>query len=687
MPPATWSLPTATSEYVVALAPEGLGLLADRWGAGAGYRPPERIAFETLADVLPLELTAAGTRHVQRADLLVERAGGRTGARLHLVGVPELTRDATRTHLTAVHSDETGALHVTLHVETDTGHDVVAKWALIENVGDAPIRLTRAFGPSWELDVGPGARVEALVGAWSREFTPVVVDLPAGTYAVGSRSGVTSHLYAPVVAVGPRTGAGPVFGIALAWSGSWQLTVDAVPFRGRVRVGAGVDDETGVVLLEPGGTFETPRTLGISAPSALGLPTAWHDYQRAVLRRDATTYHHPIVYNSWYATKFDVRGEHQLTLARQAADLGVEVFVVDDGWFRDRNSDRAGLGDWDPDPATFPDGLGPLVDAVRDLGLRFGLWVEPEAVNPDSDLFRAHPDWVYSSAERPLVTVRNQYVLDLGRPEVEAWVADLLRRLLTDQPITYLKWDMNRPISDGGRPGDPYGAEWSIQHTRAYYRLMDMLRQEFGHVTVEACAGGGGRVDLAVLARCDVVWASDETGPRDRLAIQHGFLAAYSASWLSSWVTDEPDRLDPVPTSWEFRFLVAMCGVLGIGGDLGSWTPEQLGGARDLVALYTEIRPAILDGVVTRHGLPGQGQYAVQYDLHAPDGGVRQCVVLAFSRGGVSEPVRLSGLDAAATYRLAGTDRAVTGAEAAAGIEVPYRIAADADLLVLDRLP
>jgi alpha-galactosidase len=422
----------------------------------------------------------------------------------------------------------------------------------------------------------------------------------------------------------------------------------------------------------------------------------WHAYQRGVLARSTGREHRPVVYNSWYATGFDVRVEHQLALADVAAEIGVEVFVVDDGWFAGRTSDRSGLGDWNPDPAKFPDGLGPLATGVLDRGMRFGLWVEPEAVNPDSDLFRAHPDWVYRAGGRPLTTMRNQYVLDLGRPDVEQWAAAMLRRLLTEHPITYLKWDMNRAVSDGGRPGDPRGREWSLQHVRAYHRLMTLLREEFPHVTVEACAGGGGRVDNAVLALSDVVWPSDETGPRDRLAVQHGFLSAYPPYVMSSWVTDEPDRRDPdhdaAPASLEFRFVVAMAGVLGVGADLLAWDGPTRARARALVGLYRDIRAVVHTGTVTRHGRPSDPVHAVQYT--APD--ASRVLLLVWARPGAAhEPVSvpLAGLGAEARYAVrAGGGmvecRAQTGDDlTGAGVPVPFALAPDCDVVVLDRLP
>ncbi|HYH33485.1 MAG TPA: alpha-galactosidase [Pseudonocardia sp.] len=638
-----WELPTASTTYVVVAT--DLGLELAHWGRPVRVAVPRGV-FETPADIAPLELAAAGTRHAQAAELVAPDAV------VALVpGAVEFADDGTDARLQALLHDPEVGLEVELHVRTSRRHDVVERWAVLR--ASRELTLTRAFGAAWNVPVGPGARVGTLVGAWSRECTPSEVDLPAGQLSLGSRQGITSHTYAPVVTLCARDGE-DAYGIALAWSGSWRMAVDAVPFREVVRVHAGPDDETGVIALGPGEEFETPHLLGVWSPDGPdGVARAWHAHQRGLARGPE---HRPVVYNSWYATTFDVRVEHQLALADVAAELGVEVFVVDDGWFRGRAGDRAGLGDWSVDPEKFPDGLEPLTKGVLDRGMRFGLWVEPEAVNPDSDLYRAHPDWVH----RPLHTLRHQYVLDLGRPEVEQWAGDMLRRLLTEHPISYLKWDMNRALPAGG----------SAAHTEAYYRLMRLLREEFPHVTVEACAGGGGRVDNAVLALSDVVWPSDETGPRDRLAIQHGFLSAYPPSVMSSWVTDEPDRLDPAPVSPEFRFVVAMAGVLGIGADLLAWDAVTRARARELVALYREIRPVIHAGVVTRHGAPGDPAHAVQYT--DPD----RVVLLAWARPGAG-PLRV---------RPAGGVRC-RGMDADGVVEVPFRLAPDCDVLVLDRLP
>ena len=533
--------------------------------------------------------------------------------------------------------------------------------------------------------MGPGSRVDYLAGAWAREFTPYQVLLPAGELSFGSRTGTTSFSCSPTIRVaGLESDAGvgsPTYGISLAWSGSWRMLVDAPPFRDRVRVAGGTDDESGVITLEPGESFGPPAMLGVLAADGPGVMHRWHRYQRDVLARSTGLEHRPIVYNSWYATGFDVRLDHQAALAQRAADLGVEVFVVDDGWFVGRDDDRGGLGDWRPDPHEFPAGLGPLVDTVVERGMRFGIWVEPEAVSPGSELYRDHPDWVYRAGERPLVQQRHQYVLDFGRAEVVAWTKDWLRTLLADRRISYLKWDMNRPISDGGRPGDLHGRQWATQHVEGFYAVLLMLREEFPHVTVEGCSAGGGRIDAGGLELVDVVWPSDETGPRDRLAIQHGFLSAWSPHLMSSWVTDELDRLDLEPASLEFRFVVAMAGVLGIGADLLAWDDDRNRRAADLIALYRRIRTTVHTGRVDLHGTPRDPVYAIEYGT--PD----QTVLLVWGRGDRARSVRLqpNGVERGRRYRIsAGLGPSVEKTLDETGVEVPFSLAPDTDVMVLE---
>ncbi|MFC4137890.1 MULTISPECIES: alpha-galactosidase [unclassified Microbacterium] len=692
-----WTLRTARTRYVISLTEDGRNVLLDHWGPDIGevprYAQPDRlVGHVTEVDVLPLEYASAGQRHTAFSELRVERADFGTGAIWSFDSTATVSEAADGDELVLSAVDESGALQLQLRYRTSGAHDVVTRSITISNGGADAVTLPRAFSAGWNLPVGQRVRLDYLAGSWAREFQRRSIDLSWGTFSIGSRDGITGLRFSPVVAVtglddgehAPRAGTAPAYGVALAWSGSWRINVDAGAVGEHVRVSAGIDEDTTTVTLLSGESFTAPESLGVyAADGADALPGLWHEYQRT-LRREV---HRPVVYNSWMATEFDVNVAQQAELARLAAALGVETFVVDDGWFLGRDDDRGGLGDWSPDPRKFPDGLTGLTDIVSELGMDFGLWVEPEAVSPASRLYAEHPDWIYRADGRPLLTVRNQYVLDLGRDEVVGWIEHTLRELLRSAPIRYLKWDMNRTVSDGGRPGDPHGREWAVQHARGYHRVMRMLRTEFPDVIVEACASGGGRIDNAVLALSDVVWPSDQVGARDRLVIQDGFLRAYPAWAMSSWVTDDPGHRDRRPVSLGYRFAVAMAGVLGIGSDLQGWSAQEHEEARRMIAVHKDIGRVVQDGTVRTVGSPHDDLYTVVF--RGPEDDPR-VVVLVFdsdrdrSRDRETPRVHPAGLDPDRVYRVEQTGERVTAASATAlGVRVPFAWAADAEVLVL----
>jgi alpha-galactosidase len=322
--------------------------------------------------------------------------------------------------------------------------------------------------------------------------------------------------------------------------------------------------------------------------------------------------------------------------------------------------------------------------------MEFGLWVEPEMVNPDSDLYRAHPDWVLHFPHRRRTELRNQLVLNFARPDVAAWAHGWLDELAAKHGVDYLKWDMNRALSEAGWPERDGSGEWLwIEHVRNLYAIIDRLRADHPNLRIEACSGGGGRLDLGILARTDQVWPSDNTDAHDRLEIQHGFGQLYPAAVMSCWVTDSPNPMTGRIVPLRYRCHVAMCGVLGMGGDLGGWPEDELREAAEAVALYKRIRRTVQHGEQRRLRTAADGGLtAVQYG--AADGG--QLVVFAFlpSRplGHRPGPVRLAGLDPAARYRDAETGREHDGAVLAAyglPLELPAGDYAST-LTVLDRL-
>ncbi|WP_329267327.1 alpha-galactosidase [Streptomyces sp. NBC_01451] len=547
------------------------------------------------------------------------------------------------------------ALHYTVRADTD----VVERRTVVRNAGDEQVDLLRADSAAWTLPPLRDYRLSHVTGQWSAESQLRRDTLPFGETVLTSRRGITSHHANPWVMLdaGEATEEhGRVWSAALAWSGSWRITAQRTP-DGLAGFTGGVGHEGTSVPLAPGEEFATPVFAGLCTDGGFGAASrAWHSYTTThVLPRARELA--PVLYNSWEATGFDVDEASQKALAERAALLGVELYVVDDGWFGARRSDRAGLGDWTPTPERFPEGLGPLADSVHRLGMRFGIWVEPEMVNPDSALYREHPDWVLHVPGRARTEMRNQLVLNFARDEVADWAYGWLTRLVGDHGVDFLKWDMNRAFGESGWPGQRDGNDrlWT-RYVANLYGVIDRLRADHPGLRVETCSGGGGRVDLGILSRTDQAWTSDNTDAVDRLVIQHGFGQVYPARAMSAWVTDVPNQLTARSVPLRFRFHSAMCGLLGVGGDLTRWSEEELAEGAALVAEYKKVRHLVQHGELHRLSAPlGEEPTVVQYV--GEDAG--EALVLGFRYGprhglpGI--PVRLRGLTPGARYRDAHT--------------------------------
>ncbi|MGI5413493.1 alpha-galactosidase [Streptomyces chartreusis] len=682
-----WTLRTENTSYTVRLSPDGPWAELDAWGPHGVESGPSaldwshRTHFITPADAAPAEYLPHGLRPFNGADLVAERTDGERGVWWDFEGAEE-----TEGKLRLAFADETLGLRTVLCYETVPGTDVILRWT--EHTASRELRLERLDSAAVNVHVTTGARLTYLTGQWSQEFQLTRLDLTRGTFTMGSTQGVPGHAYVPWLAVQDlATDDAPAYGVALEWPGNWHITAEAEP-GGAVRVRAGRVPHEGAVLLAPGATLTTPRLACAFSPDGLdGLSRVWHRYDRH-LSGDRLHRTRKVLYNSWEATGFDVDAAGQLELAKTAADIGAELFVVDDGWFTGRRDDTGGLGDWYPDPAAFPQGFDRFVEEVRGLGLDFGLWVEPESVSPGSRLHAEHSDWIYRVDGRPARLVRNQLLLDLGRTDVQDFVIGTLDRLLGSYAIGYLKWDMNRPPTERGRPGAGH-VDLDAEHVAGYLRVLDHLRTAHPDVTVEGCAGGGARIDHMTLARTDVVWPSDNTAPLDRLSVQHGFLHAHAPHVMSSWVTDAPGVFDPRPRSLAFRFVNAMCGVLGIGADLRTWTPDQQAEATRWIARYKEVRDVLHHGEARLLGSPADATCGVQYDAG------ERTVVAALSTGrldgaplvpGRPDRLRLRGLDPAAHYRDTATGTTYGGAHLLHyGLPFAWSRDHDADLVVLTR--
>ncbi len=551
-------------------------------------------------------------------------------------------------------------IFVTLKYRMDAATGILARSAQIENRTTAKVILEQAEAGSWNLPAATDYTLHSLAGRWGGEFQLETQKIQPGETLLESRRGSTGHQSSPWFAIdrGHATETeGSVWFGALAWSGSWRITVGQDPMQ-QIRVTGGYNPFDFGYPLAPGESLETPIFYGGFTEAGLGEASRlMHGYELAnILPQAPSPKLRPVLYNSWEATKFDVTEEGQEKLAEQAASIGVERFVVDDGWFGQRKDDHAGLGDWYVNQRKFPRGLKPLIDKVHSLGMDFGLWVEPEMVNQDSDLYRSHPDWVLNFPGRPRTVGRNQLILNLARPEVHAYVFNVLDRLLDENDIAFFKWDLNRVWSEPGWPevAPDEQKKLYVAYIQSYYSILAELRAKHPKLEIESCSGGGGRVDLGVLHHVDEVWTSDNTDPFDRLLIQDGFSYAYTPGVMMAWVTDSPNWYNERVTSLPYRFLSSMQGSLGIGADLTKWTSQDFATAKEMVAAYKSIREVVQRGSLYRLISPrDNSNFSATESVTADRSKAVAFVFLHSEQMRRPAPtVFLQGLDPAAVYRV-----------------------------------
>ncbi|MGW3243865.1 alpha-galactosidase [Streptomyces sp. NPDC001070] len=492
-------------------------------------------------------------------------------------------------------------------------------------------------------------------GKWSRERSPQRRPLGFGTYAREVRRGKPGLDSPYLVAVGvPGFGfrEGEVWGLHVAWSGDQRYLVEQLPEGAGTHaavLGGGALLRAGEIRLAPGESHRTPVCHYAWSGTGLdGLADRFHTLLRA--RPGHPRRPRPVILNSWEAVYFDHDLDRLLRLADRAAEVGVERFVLDDGWFRGRRSDHAGLGDWTVDPLVWPAGLTPLADHVRSLGMEFGLWVEPEMVNLDSDLAREHPDWILAPARGVGPSARHQHVLDISHPEAGDHLLTALDALIEKYAIAYLKWDHNREVHEAVRgPADSPVAHAQIQ---ALYRLLDTLKERHPALEIESCASGGGRVDLGILARTDRVWASDCNDPVERQSIQRWTGQLLPPELVGAHVGPTPSHTTARVSSDTFRLATALFGHPGIEQDITRCTPEELARLTAWTALYRELRPLLHGGRTVRADLPGDATLLHGVVAHDSTAALYCWARVATSPEGQSGRVRLPGLAPGLRYRV-----------------------------------
>lgn len=542
---------------------------------------------------------------------------------------------------------------VEVHYKAIPSYDLIERYVQIHNGLTESVRIEQVMAAVWTVQGLSDYRMTHVTGRWAGEYQLRSTVLSEGKKVLESRRGFTGPHANPWFAMDNGKAdevSGNVWFGALGWSGNWKIVAEKTTF-GHVRIVGGVNDFDSSFVLAPGDVYASPVFVGGFTSGGFGqMSRNLHQYEKDYVL--PTSKLRKVLYNSWEATEFAVTVEGQKELARQAARLGVERFVVDDGWFGQRHSDRAGLGDWYVNAEKFPNGLEELIEHVKGLGMEFGLWVEPESVNPDSDLYRSHPEWVYHFPTREGTQLRNQLLLNLGLPEVKHFVLDFMTTLLTK--YDFIKWDMNRTVTEPGTSvsGDAGASMW-IKHVDHLYAIWAELRERFPHVEFETCAGGGARIDLGILRYADQAWISDNTDARDRLAIQEGFSYAYSPAVMMCWVTESPHGFNGRSLPLSYRFHSAMMGGLGIGANISKWSVEEIEEAKRFVELYKEIRPMIMNGSLYRLSSLRDANLAAYQYLSDDE---REAVVFAFLQsqhfGSEVRSLRLQGLEPQASYEV-----------------------------------
>lgn len=476
--------------------------------------------------------------------------------------------------------------------------------------------------------------------------------------------------------------AGEAWGFSLVWTGSFEATAEKYS-NGFTRVLMGLNSLHSNIKVQPGETFQSPEAVAVySSEGVGGLSRSFHDlYRNHLSRHKATKETRPILLNSWEGLGFNINETSLVRLAEESEELGIQLFVNDDGWFGTeypRNNDWTGLGDWTPNPRLFPSGFKHYVDSVTNLTvanesstpMQFGIWVEPEMVNPNSSLYLEHPDWVLHAGKHQRSLTRHQLVLNVGLPEVQDFIIDFMSRLLDSANIQYVKWDNNRAIHEMARPSADY------DYILGLYRVIDNLTTKYPDVLWEGCASGGGRFDPGLLYYWPQHWTSDNTDASDRITIQMGTSLVYPPSSMGCHVSAVPNGATARNTSIEYRAHVAMwCGSFGLELNPEELSPVEASGLPAIMAAAKRVNPIVIDGDFYRLAWKDNSNWpAVQFV--SADG--NDAVLFAFQQSSVVKPaippLRLAGLDPKARYSNDWDNATYTGATYMnAGLNIPWK--------------
>ena len=688
-------LDTEKSTYVMGLSPEGfLGHIyyGDRLFMEADnyllrmeeppYTPSvnkrEKSAF---LDFFPMEYPTGGIGDYRESCLNIRNAAGNMGCELHyagheiykgkrgLKGLPASfsTEDEAET-LEITLKDADLDLEVVLFYTAFEKENAITRSVRVQNQGKEDLRIEKILSACLDMD-NENFSMLSLHGTWARERHIQTGELHYGKQVISSARGESSHQEHPFIALvtnGTEQENGKVYAMHFVYSGNFMAETELCQFD-NLRMTMGINPEEFSWLLTPGEEFQAPEVVMVYSGNGLGAMTrSYHDFYRNHLIRSKFKYEkRPILINNWEATYFDFNTDKLLAIARQAKECGIEMLVMDDGWFGKRNSDNCSLGDWKVNEEKITGGLKYLVDEVNKIGLQFGIWFEPEMISPDSDLYRTHPDWAIQIAGREATQSRNQYVLDLSRPEVRDYAYECVASVLRSANIAYVKWDMNRQLSDLGSSYLPKERQQELFHryVLGVYELQERLVTEFPDLLLENCSGGGARFDPGMLCYSPQIWCSDDTDAVERLMIQEGSALVYPLSVIGAHVSDCPNHSVGRVTPFETRGHVALAGTFGYELDITKIPEEDRRLIPEQTATYKKYRHLIQQGEYYRIASYRENHKFDCWALSSRD--KKEVLVTYVQVLGVpnshSRKIFLKGFDPETVYKLEGTDETYTG--------------------------
>ena len=503
--------------------------------------------------------------------------------------------------------------NMNLHYKVYEEYDLIERYVTIKNNSENVIEIEKVHSGQFHIPY-EDLTFSNVHGHWGAEQQRFTQKVSYGKIVIENRRGISTHNHNPyfILDKNATETTGEVFFGALKLSGNFSGVIEQTQY-GETLVQLGINSHDFLLKLNQGEEFISPAI--IAGYSNSGFETMTHNLHNFAKDNVLRSGLRPVLYNSWEATEFKVSCDEQIKLAKKAKEIGAELFVVDDGWFGERHGIDNGLGDWYVNEEKFPNGLNPLINEVKAMDMMFGIWVEPEMVNPLSNLYKEHPEWIYHFDSRESDTSRGQYVLDVTKKEVKDFIYNMLDNLLTTYDIDYIKWDANRPMSQTNLERDVW-----YKHIEAVYDIVKNLKLKHPNVLFEACASGGGRIDYGILGIFDDFWTSDNTDAYDRLFIQENYSYIYPIKAMRAWVTDCPNFLSRRIIPMKFRYHSAMMGTLGIGCNILKLSEEEIELSKGLIEEYKNIRHIVQEGDFYRLENNSKNKYKLYQYMNGKEG-------------------------------------------------------------------